>query len=127
VSLLERAGQDPRMPTAIQRATAQAARARAATGREELQARRLQAADLFAQGVRPAEVARRLEVSKQSASHWHATWRAGGLEALHSKGPTGVRPRLSDADLERLEQALLEGAAAHGFTGELWTLPGSPR
>ena len=29
---------------------------------------------------------------------------------------------MSDAQLERVEQALLEGAAANGFTGELWTL-----
>jgi transposase len=111
------------MPTAIRRATAAAARARATARREQLQARRLQAAGLFAQGVRPAQVARQLGVSKQSASHWHATWNAGGIEALTSKGPTGLRPRLSDADLQRLEQALLQGAATHGFTGDLWTLP----
>jgi hypothetical protein len=31
-------------------------------------------------------------------------------------------PRLSDAQLATVEQAVLEGAGAHGFTGELWTL-----
>jgi hypothetical protein len=29
---------------------------------------------------------------------------------------------LSDAHLATVEQALLEGASAHGFVGELWTL-----
>jgi transposase len=116
------------MPTAIRRATAAAARARATARREQLQARRLQAAGLFAQGVRPAQVARQLGVSKQSTSPWHATWNAGGIEALTSTGPTGLRPRLSDAGLQRLEQALLQGAATHGHgpTGDLWALPGSP-
>src|SRR6266545_5075390 len=61
-------------------------------------------------------------VSKQSASRWRAAWQGGGVQALASKGPTGVKPRLSDGDLERVAQALGKGASAHGFTGELWTL-----
>jgi hypothetical protein len=49
----------------------------------------------------------------------------GGAAARPSwpaRGPTGVRPRPCDADLQRVERALLEGASAHGLTGELWTL-----
>ena len=90
--------------------------------RQQLQARRLHAAELFTAGVHPAEVARRLGVSRQSASTWHAAWKSGGPSALASRGPTGPTPRLSDQELARVEQALLEGAGAHGFTGELWTL-----
>ena len=116
------AGQAPGMPTSIRRANAPGARARATAERACRQARRLKAAELFAQDVRPAQVARTLGVSKQSASRWHTAWRRDGTAALASKGPTGVKPRLSDADLQRVEQALLEGASAHGFTGELWTL-----
>jgi Winged helix-turn helix len=41
---------------------------------------------------------------------------------LASRGPTGPTPRLGDQELARVEQALLEGATAHGFEGELWTL-----
>jgi len=44
------------------------------------------------------------------------------VDALRSRGPTGPVPRLSDAQLATVERALLEGAAANGFTGELWTL-----
>src|SRR5918912_691508 len=105
------------MPTLIHRANAPAARVRATAERASRQARRLQAAELFAQGVRPAEVARQLGVSKQSAGRWQAAWQAGGDQALHSQGPHGVRPRLSDADLRRLAAALDQGAEAHGFTG----------
>jgi transposase len=90
--------------------------------RQQLQARRLRAAELFAAGIHPAEVARQLGASRQSASSWHQRWKAGGTGALQSRGPTGPTPRLSDTELARVEQALLEGAVAHGFVGQLWTL-----
>ncbi|MFM9594645.1 helix-turn-helix domain-containing protein [Streptomyces scabiei] len=47
-------------------------------------------AELFAQGVAPPQVARRLRVSRKSACAWHARWREGGVEALRSSstGPT---------------------------------------
>ena len=90
--------------------------------RDQLQARRLRAAELFAAGVRQAEVARHLEVSAQAVSVWHARWKEGGTDGLRSRGPSGPAPRLSDAQLAKVEQALLEGATSHGFIGELWTL-----
>jgi transposase len=34
----------------------------------------------------------------------------------------GPAPRLSDAQLAQVGQALLKGATVHGFFGELWTL-----
>ena len=103
------------MPTVPRRPAAQAER-------DRLQARRLRAAELFTAGVRQAEVARQLEVSAQAVSVWHARWQTGGTDALRSRGPSGPAPRLSDAQLATVEQALLDGATAHGFTGELWTL-----
>jgi transposase len=90
--------------------------------RERLQARRLRAGELFAIGVRQAEVARQLGVSPQAVSVWHARWRAGGLDALRSRGPTGPDPKVSDVQLAQVEHALLKGATANGFVGELWTL-----
>jgi transposase len=86
------------------------------------EARRLHAAELFAQGRSQAEVARTLGVSRQSAHVWHARFTQGGVEALRSRGPTGPDPRLSPADLARIEQALLQGAKANGFDTDLWTL-----
>jgi transposase len=53
---------------------------------------------------------------------WHAAWQTGGTQALRSRGPTGPAPKVSDAQLRQVEQALLAGATAHGFVGELWTL-----
>ena len=103
------------MPTVPRRPAAQ-------RERERLQVRRLRAAELFAAGIRQAEVARQLEVSAQAVSVWHVRFQQGGAEALRSRGPSGPAPRLSDAQLARIEQALLEGATANGFVGELWTL-----
>jgi transposase len=103
------------MPTVPRRPAAQ-------QERQRLQARRLRAAELFAVGVRQAEVARQLSVSAQAVSVWRARWQAGGADALHSRGPSGPAPRLSDAQLATVERALLDGATANGFVGGLWTL-----
>jgi transposase len=100
------------MPTVPRRPAAQ-------RERDRLEARRLRAAELFAAGVCQAEVARQLGASAQAVSVWHRRLKAGGPEALRSKGPSGPAPRLSDAQLATIEQALLQGATADGFTGEL--------
>lgn len=100
----------------------QQARKRAARQRGERQARRERAAQLFAQGRSQAEVARELDVSRQSASRWHAGWQAAGAIGLQSRGPTGRQPKIPDSALAGIEQALLEGALAHGFATDVWTL-----
>jgi transposase len=97
-------------------------RPRPAEQRVALEARRLQAAELFAQGRTQAEVASELGVSRQSAHVWHTRWKAGGTEGLRSRGPTGPDPKLSAAQLAQIEQALLAGAMANGFDTDLWTL-----
>ncbi|MFE9303704.1 helix-turn-helix domain-containing protein [Streptomyces sp. NPDC006856] len=53
-----------------------------AMGRAKREAVRFGAAEMFEQGVRPPEVARRLRVSRKSAY----AWRDGGRSALASKG-----------------------------------------
>src|SRR5512135_1533687 len=50
-----------------------------AAGRARREKVRLQAAEWFAEGVTPPEVARRLRVSCNSAYVWRRRWRAGGL------------------------------------------------
>lgn len=86
------------------------------------QRRRLEAGKLFAKGVAQAEVARRLGVSRQSASRWKRAWASGGASALAGAGRTGRPRKLSGDELGQLEAALLAGAKAHGFVTELWTL-----
>src|SRR4051794_4091475 len=86
------------------------------------QKRRLEAGVLFAQGLRQAEVARRLAVSRQAAGRWNSAWITGGETALRGADQTGRKRKLSKTDLQRLEQVLLAGPKASGYTTEIWTL-----
>ncbi|MGH9136064.1 MAG: winged helix-turn-helix domain-containing protein, partial [Acidimicrobiales bacterium] len=87
-----------------------------------MEERRKRAARLFARGVTQADVARELEVSRQSVSRWYGDWQAGGTKALKGAGRAGRRPRLSQAQLRAVDRALRKGPGAHGFATELWTL-----
>jgi transposase len=104
------------------RPTAYRRNARGLRDRQAFEHVRMQAGALFAAGHPQAEVARQLGVARQNVSRWHAQWQAGGLQALRSAGPTGPDPRLSDAQLAAIDQALREGARTHGFDTDHWTL-----
>lgn len=89
-----------------------------------LEQRRKRAARYFEAGkLSLAEIARELNVSRQSVSRWYAEWKRGGAAALRGTGRAGRKPRLQPEQLEQLDQALREGARAHGFQTDLWTLP----
>jgi transposase len=86
-----------------------------------LEARRLRAAQLFEQGLSQAAVSRSLGVKSASVCRWHQAWVAGGAQALRQQVPAGRKPRLTPEQVERLEQALVEGPQAQGYRSELWT------
>jgi len=88
-----------------------------------MEARRMQAADLFRRGVIPAEIARQLGVSHQIVSEWRKAWRQSGRAALRSAGRVGPHPRLTQAQLTRVAKALAKGAEANGYATDVWTLP----
>jgi transposase len=104
------------------RPTAYRRNARGLRDRQAFEHVRMQAGELFAAGHPQAEVARTLGVARQNVSRWHAQWQAGGAEGLRSAGPTGPAPRLSQARLDAVDQALRQGARAHGFDSDHWTL-----
>jgi transposase len=104
------------------RPTAYRRNARGLRDRQVFEGVRMQAGALFAANHAQAEVARTLGVARQNVSRWHALWRAGGLQALRRAGPTGYAPRLDDQQLQAIDQALREGARAHGFDSDHWTL-----
>ena len=94
-----------------------------AEGRARREKLRLQAAQMFEQGIKPAQVARLLRVSTKSAYLWRRRWRCGGETALASKGPGGNACKLDDARLARLRAALDLGPAAYGWKeDQRWTL-----
>jgi transposase len=82
----------------------------------------MRAAYLFAQGVRPAEIARQLGVCHQIVSDWRAASRRSGREALRAAGRAGRLPKLRPEELAKVETALARGADANGYPNDLWTL-----
>lgn len=90
---------------------------------EELEQRRKQGMRLLAAGVWPAEVARRLGVTRQSVLRWTKLHAQGGMAALRRPKRFGRPPKLDDAQRAELVKALKAGALAAGFATELWTLP----
>jgi transposase len=87
-----------------------------------LEQRRLEAARMFARGASQAEVAHTFGVSAQAASTWYRRWHEGGEAALRGASRAGRRPRLSQAELDAVAQALRKGPQAFGFDTDLWTL-----
>src|SRR3979411_2400506 len=87
-----------------------------------MQERRMCAADLFEQGVIPAEIARQVGVSHQIVSDWRAAWRRSGRAGLRGAGRTGRLPKLSRDQFAQVEGELAKGAAANGYANDLWTL-----
>lgn len=88
----------------------------------ELERRRRRAVQLMRQGDSPTLIARILGVSRQSLYRWREMARAGP-KGLTAKPPPGRKRRLSDAQLRQLEELLLRGAQAQGWTNNLWTAP----
>jgi transposase len=84
--------------------------------------RRLRAGKMFAKGSSQADVATELEVSRETASQWHATWRERGIDGLRGAGRAGRLPKLTDDQLADVETALAKGPTANGFPNDLWTL-----
>jgi transposase len=86
---------------------------------EELERRRTRAVEALERGESPTVIADVLGVHVSSVHRWRRLARTpGGLAAAEQPGPT---PRLSDAQLRKLEKLLLKGAKHHGWDNELWT------
>ena len=89
---------------------------------EALEQRRLEAFALLKRGVHQAEVARQVGVHRQSVSRWAKQIERSGRAGLKQAGRAGRKPRLSDADLKRIERELKRGPQAFGYETDLWTL-----
>jgi transposase len=88
---------------------------------QKLEQRRFLAARLLGQGVPQAEVARQVKATRQSVSRWAQQLEQGGRRALGKAGRAGRKPRLSAADLRRIERGLKRGPQALGYETNLWT------
>jgi transposase len=86
----------------------------------ELQRRRIRAVELVAQGESPEDVAHFLGCGRSSVYTWVKLAKESA-ENLAAKPHAGPKPRLDDAQLQRVETLLKQGAKAHGWRTELWT------
>lgn len=88
----------------------------------ELEQRRRLALALLDQGMKGAQVARTLDVSRAAVTRWRQAYEKHGPAGLAAKPHPGARPRLSAAQRRRLARLLLKGPRRHGYRTELWTL-----
>src|SRR2546429_8507183 len=87
-----------------------------------LEARRFQAARLFARGTSQGAVARALGVTPVTAHHWYHAWHAHGRAALKSAGPPRRKPRPRPQQVATIEQALGAGPPGERLCTGLWAL-----
>src|SRR6266567_4425750 len=113
----------PRVPIKQTYARATARRVRPRRDFAAMEARRMRAAELFEQGMIPAEIARQVGVRHQIVSEWRKAWWRAGRDGLPGAGRAGRKPKLNDEQLAKVQEALANGAEAHGYVTDLWTLP----
>jgi transposase len=88
-----------------------------------LERRRMEAAGMLHRGIRQAEVARHLKVSRESVRRWaDQIARHGSAKILKKAGRAGRKGRLDAAELAKLETILKSGPEKAGFSTGLWTL-----
>lgn len=86
---------------------------------EKMEKRRLEGCRMLEQGVRQAEVARRLKVSGAAVCMWEKRRKAGRVAAQR---PACTQHRLTQKQVKRLEVLLCLGAQKAGHEDGLWTL-----
>lgn len=86
-----------------------------------MERRRKRGMKLLDDGVAQAEVARRLGVTPATVCKWRARLRDN--QEAWKRRPLGRPAKLTAEHRAWLERALPQGAQAHGFLTDLWTLP----
>ena len=89
--------------------------------REEMEARRMEAARALLNGLNQSSVARRFGVSRTTASRWSRALNGIGMEALKRRRATGRPSRLSSEQLAVIPSLVAQGAKAYGFPNDRWT------
>jgi transposase len=83
--------------------------------------RRLRAWELHQHGWKQKDIAAALGVTPGAVSQWIKRGTAGGVANLRRRPAPGSVPRLSAEQREQLRAALVRGAPAFGFVGDVWT------
>lgn len=86
---------------------------------KQLQERRDQALKLLNQGKSVEEIAARMKVTVRSVYRWQQEQKQPKRK---SERPPGKPAYLTKDQIKKLEQELLKGAYAHGYSEDYWTL-----
>jgi len=86
---------------------------------QQLQNRREQALKLLKEGRTAKEVSARMKVTVRSVYRWQQEQKQPKPK---SERPPGRSAYLTQDQIKKLEQELLKGAYAHGYSEDYWTL-----
>ncbi len=89
--------------------------------RDEMESRRLMAAQDLQRGLSQSQVARKFGVSRTTASRWHRSLNAKGVEALRKRRAPGRPSRLTTDQLSGAAEIYKAGPRAAGFESDRWT------
>lgn len=89
--------------------------------RDDMETRRLAAAQELLNGATQSQVARRHGVSRTTASRWHRSIVVKGMDGLRKRRATGRPSRLTADQVDSIRKMYFEGASAHGFSSDRWT------
>jgi transposase len=89
--------------------------------RDEMESRRLMAAQELQSGLSQSQVARKFGVSRTTASRWHRALNGKGVEALRKRRAPGRPSRLSADQLHLVADIYQAGPRAAGFDSDRWT------
>jgi transposase len=89
--------------------------------RDEMESRRLLAAQDLQNGLSQSQIARKFGVSRTTASRWHRAIDRRGVESLRKRRATGRPSRLTREQREGVIGLYQAGARAAGFHDDRWT------
>jgi transposase len=89
--------------------------------RDEMESRRLLAAQDLQRGLSQSQVARKFGVSRTTASRWRRAMSGRGLEGLRKRRAPGRPCRLTAEQLATVAEIYRSGPRAAGFDTERWT------
>lgn len=89
--------------------------------RDEMESRRLLAAQDLQTGLTQSQVARKFGVSRTTASRWHRTLNGRGVESLRKRRAPGRPSRLNAEQLKAAAEIYRAGPRAVGLDADRWT------
>lgn len=97
------------------------ATATVALNRDEMEHRRLEAAEELLKGVTQARVARKFGVSRTTASRWNRALAGRSVERLRKRKAPGRPSRLTPSQQAEVTEIFALGPRAFGFDTDRWS------